>query len=251
MDTTRYQLNSQDEIDLVELFKVLWSKAWTIILAALICGTAGGLFTHFMITPQYRSSTSIYVLARQNQGTLTYNDLTASSYLTQDYAQMIKSRTVAENVITQLALEDITPEKLLRKVTVSTQNNTRIITISVLDSEPEMAMKMADAFRVHAAYQIQKVTNSEAVNVVDTANLPTIPYSPSLIKNTVLAALAGAALAAFIVVIVHIVDDSIKTEEDIEKYLGTSTLGTIPLESGAARTKKTAGGKKLKAGREG
>lgn len=246
MDTTsRQKYDDEIEIDLGELIAVLWEKVWIIVLSAVVLVGITGAVTKFLITPQYRSTTSIYVLARQNDSTLTTSDLSASTQLTQDYAQLIKSRTVAENVIANLGL-DLTPEKLLGKISVSTQSNTRIITISVLDADPEVAMKVANAVRISAANQIQMVTNSEAVNVVDAANLPTSKASPSLTKNCAIAGLLGVVLSAGIILLLHFTNDTIKTSDDVEKYLGLSTLGTIPLSkaldttSGKSKRKKAA-----------
>ena len=251
MDTTsRQKYEDEIEIDLGELIAVLWEKAWIIALTAVVLVGITGIVTKFLITPQYRSTTSIYVLARQNDSTLTTSDLSASTQLTQDYAQLIKSRTVAENVIANLGL-DITPEQLLGKITVSTQSNTRIISISVLDEEPEVAMKVANAVRISAANQIQMVTNSEAVNVVDSANLPTVKASPSLTKNCAIAGLLGVVLSAGIILLLHFTNDAIKTSEDVEKYLGLSTLGTIPLskalDTTTGKTKRKKSVKKAKA----
>lgn len=253
MDTVnRQKYDDEMEIDLMELFSILWEKAWIIILSAVVLAGIAFAVTKFLITPMFRSTTSIYVLSRQNESTLTTSDLSASTQLTQDYAQLIKSRTVAENVIANLGL-DITPEDLIKKITVSTQTNTRIISISVLDEKPEDAMKIANAVRISAANQIQSVTNSEAVNVVDVANLPTKKASPSTTKNCLIAGMGGAVLSAGIILLLHFTNDTIKTSEDVEKYLGLSTLGTIPLyktdDPTVKKTKKKKSIKKL-AGRK-
>lgn len=242
MDTINKQKYEDEiEIDLGELITALWEKAWIIILTAVVLAGFAFLVTKFFITPKFKSTTSIYVLARQNESTLTTSDLSASTQLTQDYAQLIKSRTVAENVIKNLGL-DISPESLLSKISVDTKTNTRIISISVLDENPEDAMKIANAVRISAANQIQSVTNSEAVNVVDVANLPTKKASPSTTKNCAIAGMAGAVLSSGLILLLHFTNDTIKTSEDVERYLGLSTLGTIPLyntnEAAVKKTKK-------------
>ena len=99
MDYSQKQYNDEMEIDLLELFSVLWSKIWLILIVVVLGAVIAGVYTKFMITPQYQSSTSIYVLNRQNESTVTSSDLTASTQLTNDYVELIKTRTVAENVI--------------------------------------------------------------------------------------------------------------------------------------------------------
>ena len=92
-----------------------------------------------------------------------------------------------------------------------------------------MASQIADAIRVAAADHIQNVMNTEAVNVVDEANIPDEPVSPSIKKNGLIGAIAGAFIAIVIIIIVYLTNDTIQTSEDVERYLGVSTLGIIPI----------------------
>lgn len=163
--------NDEIEIDLREIFSVLLSHLGIIILSGLVLGLVAIVGTKVFITPQYQSVTKMYVLAKQNNDTLTSADMQTSTLLTKDYAEMIQSRTVTEAVIAQLGL-DMTHEQLVKKISVSNTTDTRIITISVLDKDPYMARDIANAVRDTAAEHIKNVMNSEAVNVVDEANIP-------------------------------------------------------------------------------
>ena len=242
MDNIQQQRYDEEvEIDLVELFHVIVDKLWIIILALVVCALLAFGYTKLFVTPQYQSTTSIYVLARQNDQTVTSSDLSASSQLTNDYTQLIKSRSVAEAVIAKLKL-DLTPEQLIKKVSVNVVSSSRVISISVLDPDPRMAQRIADAVRNAAADTIKSVMNSEAVNVVDTANLPRNKYSPSVKRNVTIAGLLGAVLATGVILLIHFMDDTIKTSEDVEKYLGLSTLGSIPITKSNEQPK----GKKTK-----
>ena len=174
--------NDEIEIDLREIFSVLLSHLGIIILSGLVLGLVAIVGTKVFITPQYQSVTKMYVLAKQNNDTLTSADMQTSTLLTKDYAEMIQSRTVTEAVIAQLGL-DMTHEQLVKKISVSNTTDTRIITISVLDKDPYMARDIANAVRDTAAEHIKNVMNSEAVNVVDEANIPAEQYSPSVSKN--------------------------------------------------------------------
>ncbi|MBQ7223566.1 MAG: hypothetical protein IJS38_03240 [Erysipelotrichaceae bacterium] len=231
MDYSQKQYNDEMEIDLLELFSVLWSKIWLILIVVVLGAVIAGVYTKFMITPQYQSSTSIYVLNRQNESTVTSSDLTASTQLTNDYVELIKTRTVAENVINQLHL-DMKPKELLSKLSVSIASNARIIYIRVLDEDPQQARTLANAIRLAASRQIQVVTNSEAVNVVDEANLPDTKYSPSTSRNCIIGGLLGGVVIVAYILLTHFLNDTIRTAEDVEKYLGMSTLGTIPILKG-------------------
>ena len=133
---------------------------------------------------------------------------------------------------------DLTYEEFLNKITVTTQNDTRILSITVKDEDPYVASQMADAIRVAASDHIQNVMNTEAVNVVDEANIPDEPVSPSIKKNGLIGAIAGAFIAIVIIIIVYLTNDTIQTSEDVERYLGVSTLGIIPLAEGQKKSKK-------------
>lgn len=236
---TNQQNQDEIEIDLLELLRVLWSKIGYVILAALALGLLMVLVSKVFMKPQYESTTKMYVLSKQdsNSSTVTSGDLQASSLLTKDYAELIQSRQVIETVIAQLNL-DLTYEQLLGKLTVTTQNDTRILSITVKDGDPYLASQMADAIREAASEHIQNVMNTEAVNVVDKANIPDKPVSPSIKKNGLIGAVAGAFIAIVVITIVYLTNDTIQTSEDVERYLGVSTLGMIPLAEGQKKSKK-------------
>lgn len=236
METTQ-QNNDEIEIDLLELFHVLWSKALVIFLATAAVGLAAMLVTRVLLTPQYQSTTKMYILTKQNSDTLTSSDLQASEQLTQDCAQMIQSRQVAEAVISNLSL-DLKAEELLEKVSVGTSTDTRIVTIHVEDEDPYLACQIANSVRNIAANEIQSVMNIEAANVFEEANIPETPVSPSTMKNTLIGAALGFIIAVAAILISYLMNDTIRTSDDVERYLNLSTLGTIPLAEGEVKTSK-------------
>lgn len=236
METTQ-QNNDEVEIDLLELFHVLWSKALVILLSAVAVGLAAMLVTQVFLTPQYRSTTKMYILTQQNSEAVTSSDLQASEQLTQDCAEMIQSRQVAESVISNLAL-DLNATELLKKISVETSTDTRIVTIHVTDEDPYLACSIANTVREIAADEIQNVMNVEAANVFETANIPEMADSPSTVKNTLIGVILGFVLAVAIVLISYLMNDTIQTSEDVERYLHLSTLGLIPLVEGQTKGKK-------------
>ncbi len=236
METTQ-QNNDEIEIDLLELFHVLWSKALVILLSAAAVGLAAMLVTRVFLTPQYQSSTKLYILTQQNSDTLTNSDLQASEQLTQDCAQMIQSRQVAEVVISNLDL-DLKATELLQKISVETSTDTRIVTINVQDEDPYLACNIANSVRDIAADEIQNVMNIEAANVFEEANIPETPVSPSTMKNSLIGAILGFVVAIAVVLISYLMNDTIRTSDDVERYLHLSTLGTIPLAEGEVKSAK-------------
>lgn len=237
MEQQNLQDNTDIEIDVLELFHVLLNKFWIILLAGIIAALAFVGGTILFITPQYQSTTKMYVLSKQDNNTITQQDMQTSLSLTKDYAELIKSRTVTEGVIAQLNL-DLTHEQLLGKVSVDSATDTRILSITVTDPDPYEACKIANAIRDVAANNIKNVMDIDAVNVVETANIPDQKSSPNISKNGVIGGLLGVLLSVAIILIAYISNDTIKTQEDVERYLGLSMLGTIPLTAADRKNKK-------------
>lgn len=224
------------EIDLLELGAVLMRRVWLILLVAVVAGASAFAFSRFVITPVYESQTQVYILSRQNStGALTYSDVQLGTQLTKDYAQVVKSRFVIEQVIGQLGL-DVTYDGLVSRVVVETPSDTRILSITVSDPSPTLAKELADEIRNVASQHITSVMDIEAVNVVDEGNLPVRPSEPSVPMWTVLGFLIGAFLTAAVVLVRYLLDDTIKSSEDVERYLGLSTLALIPVSLSMVET---------------
>lgn len=231
------QRNDELEIDLWEIIRVLWSRAPVIILSGIVLALVAIAGTKLFITPQYQSTTRMYVLAKQNNDTLTNSDLQTSTLLTNDYAELIQSRTVTEAVIAQMNL-DLTHEELLNKLEVTVPADTRILTISVTDPDPYMARDLANTIRDTASEHIQQVMDVEAVNVADEANIPEQPVSPNTMRNGLIAGVLGCVIAVAVILVQYLTNDTIKTSEDVERYLQLSTLGMIPLDENEKKNSK-------------
>lgn len=228
------------EIDLKEIFMYLYNHLYVLIISALIGAMAFYLVSALVLPKTYVSSTRIYVLNQQDQQNVTYTDLQTGTQLTKDYAKLVTSRTVTAQVIADLDLQNkyadmatITPDNLASMITVETLTDTRVIQISVTDSSPYRAQDIANAVRVAASERIYEVMQIEAVNVVDTASLPEGPSSPNTMKNAVIGGAIGFVLAAAIYILIFLLDDTIKTPDDVEKYLGLSVLASIPYDEEA------------------
>ena len=234
---TNLQNEEEIEIDMGELLRYLAGKAGYIILTALAFAVLALAVTTFCMTPRYTSTTKMYVLNRQTNEGVTSSDLQSSTYLTKDYMEMIRSRTVIEAVIADLNLNS-TYEDVLGQIDVSAASDTRVIAISVTDKDPYEARNIANAVRNAAAAHIQSVMNTEAVTVVDEANIPTKKSSPSTIKNVEVAGGVGLFLALAVCVVLYLMNDKVTTAEDVERYLGLSVLASMPLEEEEVRRKK-------------
>ena len=161
------------EIDLLEVLHILLGRAWLILGVGLFFALVCFMVSKFILVPIYESTTKIYILNKTDDSSVTYSDVQMGTQLTKDYAELINSRYVLEEVIQRLGLKTEYRE-LLKQVRVSTPTDTRIVAITVEDTEPAQAMQMANCIREVASSHIQNVMDIEAVNVVEPANMPTV-----------------------------------------------------------------------------
>lgn len=240
-ENTNMHSNTDDviEIDLFEVFGVLMRHIWAIIAFTLIFAIAGFAFSKFVLPEQFQSTTKIYILNKSDSvgSNVTLNDVQTSTQLTKDYAELITSRYVLETVMHNMNIADMKYEDFKDKITVDTPTDTRIVSITVTDTSPKLAQQIANNVREVAAAHITKVMDIDAVNIVEDANLPDEKSAPSCSRWAVVAGLIGFLLMAALVIIRYVLDDSIKTSEDVEKYLGLSTLALIPLDDGINKEK--------------
>lgn len=235
--------NEEVEIDLRQIFSVILSKIVVIILVGVIFGLVALIGSKMLIKPTYESTTSLYVLNRQSQGTTTYSDLQSSTQLTQDYIVLVTSRSVTEKVISELKL-DMTNEELVKMINVNTPTNTRVLEITVSSHDQKQAKEIADKVADVSADSIGQIMQTEKVTRIDAAQLPEKPVSPDAVKNGIIAALLGIIIATAVVIVRFVMNDRINTSEDIEKYLGISTLALIPLSDELDDSKDTVSAKK-------
>ena len=234
------------EIDLKELFYVIKRKLWIILLTGIVGAVGFGLFTAMVMKPVYTSSTMLYIVNKTT--TLTsLTDLQLGTQLTKDYKVLVTSRPVTGQVITNLDL-NLSHEQLVKKIKVDNPTDTRILTISVEDTDPYMAKSIADEFASVASARMAEIMDSAPPNIVEEAYLPTQKTKPSITKNTMIGGLAGVFLEGAIILVLFVMNDAIKTPEDVEKYLGLNTLATIPVFEGETGAKKKKS-KRKKSGR--
>ena len=221
--------NDEIEIDLLEIIHILFRKFWLILGAGLFAAVICLVISKFILTPTYESTTKIYILNKSDSTTVTYSDVQMGTQLTKDYAELINSRYVLEEVIAKLSLAETEYEDLLDHVSVHTPADTRIVSITVTDTSPQQAKNIANCIREVAGEHIQNVMDIDAVNVVEEANMPTEKAGPSVAKWTLFGGILGVLLVCVAILIHYLMDDTIKTSEDVEKYLGLSTLALIPV----------------------
>lgn len=238
METNR---ESRGVLDLQEILWEIWKKKIWIIISGLLLALLVGIFTTIFIQPQYRASTKIYISLKEDTEVMSNADLQVGSSLTKDYAEIVTSYQVLEAVIEKLNLS-VSYNALVNQVSVNIPSDTRMVEVSVVDSEAVRAAQIADAVREESMVCIQTIMDIPSVKVVDEARVPDQAVSPSLKKNVGLGFLAGIVISICVLVAVWLLNDKMQKNEDVERYLGASVLGRIPqYDTQAAR-----GGKKKK-----
>ena len=221
--------NKEIAIDVVQLFKILWKKKIAIILTAIVAALVAFGVSSFVLTPEYSSTTRIYVVNRnqsENAG-LTNQDLQAGTYLVKDYKEIILSQDVLEKVISNLKLEK-TVKGLSKKIQVTVPVDTRIVSITVKNAQPEEASRIANALREVAAEKIISVTRVSDVTTLEEARPALTPSSPNIRRNTALAFLVGGAVMVVSILLLELLDDRVKRPEDVEEVMHVALLGIVP-----------------------
>lgn len=221
-------MEAQDErnISLIDLLQFLKKKAWILVLALMTCALAGFLGTELLMNRQYTASTRVYVMNHSGEAA-SYSDYQTAALIRDDYRVLITGRNVTGEVLRQLGL-DWDCEDLAKKIRVTFPEDTRFVQISVTDTDPQRAAALANGVREAAAVQIQALMDVDGVSLVYEAAVPERSSGPNTGWNTALAALTGLIVTAAILTLVFAMDDTLRTEEDAERYLGLEVMGVIP-----------------------
>lgn len=226
--TSEVHRNDEIEIDITEIIQLMLQKLWVIMLCFIIGAVAAFGCTKFLMTPMYSSSSMIYILTKTTSVT-SLADIQMGEKLTVDFETLAKSRPVVEAVIKELDLNYVYDD-VVEMIETSNPENTRILKITVEHEDPKVAKDIANAMAVTTAERVAKVMDTDKPNIVEEAVVANQPSSPSVLKNTAIGAMLGAMLAAALILVRFLKNDTIQTEEDVRKYLDLHTLAAIPLD---------------------
>lgn len=219
-----------EEIDLRELFFVFRKRFAIILILVVLSVAASGIVSYFVLDKQYEASTTI-IVGSSNSYTdtkeLQYNDIMMYQKLLKTFSEIAKSRMVSEKVINDLKL-DISIGALQRKIAVTAVGDTQMMTIKVTDLNPEIAAsianKLAGIFKSEVA-QLMKVENLE---IIDPAVVPVSPIKPRPVLNIAIAFVLALMIGVGLAFLLEYLDHTVKTSEDVEKFLELPVLGAIP-----------------------
>lgn len=224
------------QIDLLEVFYILKKRILWILLAGILGAAVFGGVSKYMIAPKYSSSAMLYILSKET--TLTsLADLQIGSQLTKDYKVIITSRPVLEEVIQKMKL-DINYKTLRNMIEIGNPIDTRVLTITITDSDPTRAKQIVDQLSNSASSYISDIMEMVPPKLIEEGEITINKVSPSNTKNAAIGGLLGILIVCGISVMQLILNDTIQTEEDITKYLGVSILASLPEWSNDKKAKK-------------
>ncbi len=222
-------------IDLTDLVYHL-AAGWKIIVcAALICAVLAGVYTVYFVTPMYRATSILYVLSPES--ILNMASLQLGTALTSDYIKVFDMWEVHEAVISNLSL-DYTYAKLRENLTVTNSAGTRMLDISFTSPSPTEAAAIANEYAKVASEYIQETMSTDKPNIMSLALEPANPVSPSRTRNILLGFGLGALLAAMVIALRFLLDDKIKTADEIRDCAGLVTLAVVPIDESAPTEEK-------------
>lgn len=214
------------EIDLLELLREFRRRIWIILGVIVLFGGVAGAFSKFVLTPQFKSTAMVYILSKET--TLTsLADLQIGSQLTKDYSVMITSRPVLEQVIEKQGL-DLTYDQLKEKITITNPTDTRILNMTVSDEDPVRARAIVDEVARASSDYIGDIMEMIPPKIIEGGVVPDKPASPNVTRNAALGGMALAVISCAIITLQVIMNDTIRSEDDVSKYLGISVLAAIP-----------------------
>lgn len=226
------------EIDLVELLYRLIEKWKIIVLACLFGALIAAVCTFYFITPMYTATSKLYVVNAKDSA-INLSDLQIGNYLASDYTEVFSNWHVHEMVLQRLGL-DYTYSQLAEMVSVENPKDTRILYVNVVSDDPQEAKDMADTYAQVAREFIAVKMDTEQPNIFEEALLPSRPSSPNKSRNIIMGFMIGLVLSCSVTIAQFLMDDRLRSADDIEKYVQLPTLGVMPKQTKSTQPRRTA-----------
>lgn len=218
------------EINLVEIFEIIWNKKFIIISIIIIFALIGFLYTKTFIKPEYQATTTLVLVnnnSSSSEETITQAQVTLNQKLVATYTELIKSNNVLRKVIENTGI-DLDEDTLREKLSVKLITNSQIIEISVRDNNPESTVIIADEISKVFIDKIIEIYGMSNINVVDNAKLPTDPYNTNYKRDILIFSAIGFIVAFIYIFIINMLDSTISNAEQAEKRLKLMVLASIP-----------------------
>ncbi len=246
VEQPRWKPDSDMEIDLLDLAYVLLDKLHYLIFFTLLGALVFNAYSYFRITPTYESVAKMYIVSPSEDSVVDLTDLNIGSSLTADYEELMLSYPVLDQVIEELELT-CTSSQLARMISIENPEDTRILAVRATTTDPELSRDIANTMVTVSVNYLPRTMGTEQPNIAQEARAALGKSDPSYMKYTMMGALLGLVVCCAYFVVKYLMDDTIHTAEDMEKYFGVAPLAVVPDVDSAreeqSKRKNRSGGK--------
>lgn len=220
----------EETISLKELIQTLKKRMSLIIILTLMAVLVSAAISYFVLTPIYQSSTQLLVnKSNDDQQSFNVGEVQTNLQLINTYNVIMKSPAILDIVIDDLKL-NMTTKELNEKITVQSEKDSQVVNISVQDEDPKQAAAIANKIAEVFQTEIVKIMNVDNVSILAKAELgenPS-PIKPQPLLNIAISMVVGLMAGVGLAFLLEFLDNTVKTEQDIEKGLELPVLGVIP-----------------------
>lgn len=216
-----------DTMNLTKIFSMLLDHIQYIILCFLVGALLFSTYAYFTKHPTYQSTAKLYAVTASEDAVVNIADLNIGQALTKDYEELIFSYPVMEEVIDKLHL-DMTANKLSSMIEIENPEDTRVLRITTTAGDAKTAQKITNTLIDSLRTYLPRAMSTTKPNIVQRGKLEEKRVGPNYLKYLLLGGLIFAGLYCVIITIRFLLDDTLKTSEDIENEFGFAPLTVIP-----------------------
>lgn len=217
---------NHSSIDLKEYINIFRKRGWILALLTSIAIIVSGILNFFFIDPVYQAELTFMVNFNQNENAqITKDDMEYGTNLVQTYKPIIKSRKVTRTIKENLNLE-MSQSEIGNSIEINSISGP-VMSVTVKNTNAKLASDIANEVPEVFGNELKRIAKVDGIEIIDTATIPTNPISPNKIKNIIMAAIIAIVISIFIMLLLEVLDNKIKTEEDIERYLEMTVLGSV------------------------
>lgn len=217
---------NRDPMTLLELIELLKKRLALVVALPVAFGLIAAVYCFLFMPNEYTATTSMYVLSTRADDTanVASSDLSASQMLANDVAKLFTSDRITRETLEATGLDSLSDYS----VGVESSTTTRVITLRVTGPDPRNAAAIANTMADRVSDIAREVMGIEAVNVLDSAQVPTSPSGPRRLMYVAVACMAGLFAAVAIVVLADTLDTRVRSADEISDLIGVPVIGRFP-----------------------
>lgn len=215
------------ELSIFEILTLLKRNLKLIITLTIVSGALAWGFSKFLIAPTYQSSATVFIQPKVNENSVSYNDLLTNQKLIDTYTQIAKSNLVINQVYPSFQGEGLSKEDIISAISVASIKDTEIIKFSVVTKDPNLSQMITNKIVGVFIDKVNNIMQLDNLKIIDTAISNDEPVGPATLRNGIIGALVGLMAAIGIIFLRYLLNNTFKSAQDVERYLGVPVLGEI------------------------